>query len=334
VLLRALVGLETGGGMEFFGEPELDVADLMRVDADGRGVVSCVELAAVQEHPELWSTALMWLVAELFETLPEAGDLDKPKLVFFLDEAHLLFADASEAFLDSVTQTVRLIRSKGVGIVFVTQNPTDVPSAVLGQLGNRVQHALRAFTPKDQRAVKAAAETFRTNPGLDVATAITELKTGEALVSVLSADGSPTPVERTLIAPPRSRAGPITLVERGTLQSLSPVGGKYDREVDRESAHELLLARAQQAQDQAAAEQERKAEEKARREEEKARSAAEREAAREERIRNREERQRERDTGMMGDLGRQLGRSVKRQVVNRVAGGLVRGLLGGLFRGR
>jgi DNA helicase HerA-like ATPase len=221
-----------------------------------------------------------------------------------------------------------------VGVYFVSQNPLDIPEEVAAQLGNRVQHALRAFTPKDQRAVRSAAETFRTNPGLDVATAITELKTGEALVSVLSRDGSPTPVERTLIAPPRSRAGPITPVERGTLQSLSAVGSKYDREVDRESAHEMLRARAEQAQAAASAEQERKAEEKALREEEKARAAADREAAREERTRNREERQRERDTGMMGDLSRQLGRSVKRQVVNRVAGGLVRGILGGLFRGR
>jgi hypothetical protein len=331
---RQILAFEAQGADRFFGEPALEIADFLKTDDNGRGIVNILAADKLMQSPKLYATFLLWLLSELFEELPEAGDPAKPKLVFFFDEAHLLFDDAPAALKEKIEQVVRLIRSKGVGVYFVSQNPLDIPEEVAAQLGNRVQHALRAFTPKDQRAVKAAAETFRTNPGLDVATAITELKTGEALVSVLSADGSPTPVERTLIAPPRSRAGPITLVERGTLQSLSPVGGKYDREVDRESAHELLLARAQQAQDQAAAEQERKAEEKARREEEKARSAAEREAAREERIRNREERQRERDTGMMGDLGRQLGRSVKRQVVNRVAGGLVRGLLGGLFRGR
>jgi DNA helicase HerA-like ATPase len=198
---------------------------------------------------------------------------------------------------------------------------------VAGQLGNRVQHALRAFTPKDQRAVRAAADTFRVNPGLDVASAITELKTGEALVSTLGRDGAPSPVERTLIAPPRSRAGPITPAERAMLQSLSRVGGKYDEIVDRESAHERLRAKAEESRAAAEAEKQRKAEEKAR-------IAADKEAAREERTRNREERQRERDGGITADIGRQLGRSVQRQVVNKVAGSLVRGLLGGLFRGR
>jgi hypothetical protein len=215
---------------------------------------------------------------------------------------------------------VRLIRSKGVGVFFVTQNPLDIPEAVAGQLGNRVQHALRAFTPKDKRAVDAAAETFRTNPELDVAAAITELKTGEALVSVLDRDGAPTPVQRTLIAPPRSRAGPVTQTEREVLQSTSLLASKYADTVDRESAHEMLRERAEHAAAAAASE-------KARRDEEKAAIQRDRQASR-------DERERRRDGGLAGDLTRQLGRSVQRQVVNRVAGQIVRGLLGGLFRGR
>jgi DNA helicase HerA-like ATPase len=237
VLLRSLVSLETGGGNELFGEPQLDVADLLRVADDGRGVISCLELAAVQDKPKLFSTALMWLPAELFETLPEAGDLPAPKFVFFFDEAHLLFDDATEAFLDAVAQTVRLIRSKGVGVFFVTQTPKDVPGDVLGQLGNRVQHALRAFTPKDQKAVKAAAETFRANPKLKVADVIGELAVGEALVSTLDDSGSPTPVERALIVPPESRIGPATSAERETVIKGSALYGHYEKATDRESAY-------------------------------------------------------------------------------------------------
>jgi DNA helicase HerA-like ATPase len=324
---RQLLAFEAEGAANFFGEPALEIADFLRTDDEGRGIINILAADKLMQSPKLYATFLLWLLSELFEELPEVGDPDKPKLVFFFDEAHLLFEDAPAALREKIEQVVRLIRSKGVGIYFVTQNPLDIPEDVAGQLGNRVQHALRAFTPKDQRAVKAAAETFRVNPGLDVASAITELKTGEALVSVLDAKGAPTPVERTLIAPPRSRAGPITAGERATLQSLSPFGGKYDDSVDRESAHELLRERAEQARAAVEAEKQRKADEKAR-------IAEDKEAAREERVRAREERQREREGGFTGDIGRQLGRSVQRQVVNRVAGSLVRGLLGGLFRGR
>ncbi len=206
-------------------------------------------LAADQlmRSPKLYATFLLWLLAELFESLPEVGDPEKPKLVFFFDEAHLLFDDAPDALQDKIEQVVRLIRSKGVGVFFVTQNPIDIPEKVAGQLGNRVQHALRAFTPRDQRAIKAASETFRINPKLDVEAAITELKVGEALVSTLDEDGAPTVVERTLIKPPRSRLGPVTPKERAIIQSISPVEGKYDTRADRESAEEVLAAKAADA---------------------------------------------------------------------------------------
>jgi DNA helicase HerA-like ATPase len=207
---RQLLAFEAEGAANFFGEPALEIADFLRTDEQGRGIVNILAADRLMQSPKLYATFLLWLLSELFEELPEVGDPDKPRLVFFFDEAHLLFEDAPAALQEKIEQVVRLIRSKGVGIYFVTQNPLDIPDDVAGQLGNRVQHALRAFTPKDQRAVRAAAETFRVNPGLDVASAITELKTGEALVSVLDAKGAPTPVERTLIAPPRSRAGPIT----------------------------------------------------------------------------------------------------------------------------
>ncbi|OZA91405.1 MAG: ATP-binding protein, partial [Erythrobacter sp. 34-65-8] len=201
----------------------------------------------LMRSPKLYATFLLWLLAELFESLPEVGDPEKPRLVFFFDEAHLLFDDAPKALQDKIEQVVRLIRSKGVGVYFVTQNPIDIPEEVAGQLGNRVQHALRAFTPKDQRAIRAAAETFRINPDLDVEEAITELKVGEALVSTLLDDGAPSIVQRTLIKPPRSRLGPVTPKERAIIQSVSPLDGKYDQEVDRESAQEVLLAKAADA---------------------------------------------------------------------------------------
>ncbi|MDB5667460.1 MAG: hypothetical protein JWL74_410 [Alphaproteobacteria bacterium] len=317
---RQLLAFEAQGADRFFGEPALDIADFLGVDEEGRGIVNILAADKLMQSPKLYATFLLWLLSELFEELPEVGDLDRPKLVFFFDEAHLLFDDVPAALLDKVEQVVRLIRSKGVGVFFVTQNPLDIPEAVAGQLGNRVQHALRAFTPKDKRAVDAAAETFRTNPELDVAAAITELKTGEALVSVLDRDGAPTPVQRTLIAPPRSRAGPVTQTEREVLQSTSLLASKYADTVDRESAHEMLRERAEHAAAAAASE-------KARRDEEKAAIQRDRQASR-------DERERRRDGGLAGDLTRQLGRSVQRQVVNRVAGQIVRGLLGGLFRGR
>jgi len=247
VLLRALVGLEDGGGTEFFGEPQLDIADLMRTASDGRGVISVLELPAVQDKPRLFSTVLMWLLAELFEQLPEAGDLDKPKLVFFFDEAHLLFADATDAFLESVTQTVRLIRSKGVGVFFVTQVPDDVPGDVLGQLGNRVQHALRAFTPDDAKALKAAASTYPTSEFYDVDELLTSMGIGEAAVTILSDEGVPTPVVHTRMRAPASRIGPADDVE-GAAKS-SALFAKYGERTEAESAREKLEARLDQAEE-------------------------------------------------------------------------------------
>jgi DNA helicase HerA-like ATPase len=241
---RGLVALEQEGGAQFFGEPALELADLMRTDLTGRGLISVLAADKLYQRPRLYSTFLLFLLAELFEELPEAGDLEKPKLVFFFDEAHLLFKDAPKALVEKVEQVVRLIRSKGVGVYFVTQNPLDLPDAVLGQLGNRVQHALRAFTPRDQKAVRAAAETFRANPKLNVEEAITQLGVGEALVSTLGEGGVPGVVERTMIRPPRSRMGAITPAERQTVMSRSPVAGRYDKTVDRESAYERLTQRA------------------------------------------------------------------------------------------
>jgi uncharacterized protein len=245
VLLRVLVGLEDGGGTEFFGEPQLDVADLMRTAPDGRGVISVLELPAVQDKPRLFSTALMWLLAELFEQLPEAGDLDRPKLVFFFDEAHLLFADATDAFLESVTQTVRLIRSKGVGVFFVTQVPDDIPAAVLGQLGNRVQHALRAFTPDDAKALKAAASTYPKSDLYDVEELLTSMGIGEAAVTTLSDKGVPTPVVHTRLRAPASRIGPAPDVDSAAKGS--PLYAKYGTRVEAESAREKLAARMEKA---------------------------------------------------------------------------------------
>jgi DNA helicase HerA-like ATPase len=244
---RQLLTLDSQGGAQFFGEPALEIGDFIRTDEKGRGIVNILAADKLMQSPKLYATFLLWLLAELFEVLPEVGDPEKPKLVFFFDEAHLLFDNAPKALEEKVEQVVRLIRSKGVGVYFCTQNPIDVPEEVAGQLGNRVQHALRAFTPRDQRAIKAAAETFRINPDLDVEKAITELKVGEALVSMLLEDGSPGIVQRTLIKPPRSRLGPVTDQERAVIQSVSPVQGKYDTRVDRESAEEVLARKAADA---------------------------------------------------------------------------------------
>ncbi|MCB4824694.1 helicase HerA-like domain-containing protein [Roseicella aerolata] len=241
---RRLLVLEQAGGEQFFGEPALALQDLMLVTPDGRGAVNVLAADRLIHSPRLYATFLLWLLSELFEELPEVGDLEKPKLVFFFDEAHLLFRDAPRALVEKVEQVVRLIRSKGVGIYFVTQNPLDLPGTVLGQLGNRVQHALRAFTPAEQRAVRAAAETFRPNPRLKVEEAITHLAVGEALVSTLQADGTPSMVERARIVPPRGRIGPLAPEERAELMRKSPVAGHYDQAVDRESAYELLVGRA------------------------------------------------------------------------------------------
>jgi DNA helicase HerA-like ATPase len=250
---RQLLTLDSQGGALFFGEPALEIADFIRTDEQGRGIVNILAADKLMQSPKLYATFLLWLLAELFEVLPEVGDPEKPKLVFFFDEAHLLFDNAPKALEEKVEQVVRLIRSKGVGVYFCTQNPIDIPEQVAGQLGNRVQHALRAYTPRDQRAIHAAAETFRINPDLDVERVITELKVGEALVSTLQEDGAPGVVQRTLIKPPRSRIGPVTEQERGVIQSVSPLTGKYDTKVDRESAEEVL---AQKAADAAATAQE------------------------------------------------------------------------------
>ena len=237
---RALLRLEQEGGEEFFGEPALDLNDLMRQDMSGRGIISLLTADQLILKPRLYSSFLLWLLSELFENLPEMGDLDKPKLVFIFDEAHLLFEDCPPALQQRVEQVVRLIRSKGVGVYFCSQNPDDVPDDILGQLGNRIQHALRAFTPRDQKAVKTAAETFVQNPKLDVAKVISELAVGEALVSTLMEKGIPSQVERAYICPPRCRMGAITDEERATVRGRSPLGAKYDTTVDRESAYELL----------------------------------------------------------------------------------------------
>jgi DNA helicase HerA-like ATPase len=240
---RQLLVLENQGGAKFFGEPALALKDFMRTDRDGRGMVNILVADKLMQSPQLYATFLLWMLSELFEELPEAGDPPKPKLVFFFDEAHLLFNDAPKALMDKIEQVVRLIRSKGVGVYFVTQNPIDVPDKVLAQLGNRVQHALRAFTPRDQKAVAAAAQTFRPNPKLDTAQVIMELGKGEALVSFLEGNGTPAMVERVMIRPPTARIGPITPDERKAIMDNSPVKGKYDTTIDSESAYEVLQKR-------------------------------------------------------------------------------------------
>lgn len=237
---RGLLTLEQQGAEHFFGEPMLDIKDWMRTDSNGKGVINILSAEKLYQMPKLYAASLLWMLSELYEQLPEAGDLEKPKLVFFFDEAHLLFSDAPQVLLDKIEQVIRLIRSKGVGVYFVSQNPSDIPDAVLGQLGNRVQHALRAFTPKDQKAVKTAAQTMRANPAFNTEQAIQELGTGEALISFLDAKGSPSIVERAMVIAPCSRMGPVTDDERNGLINNSPLYGKYEDEIDRESAFEML----------------------------------------------------------------------------------------------
>ena len=355
---RALLQLRTQGAEHFFGEPALDVHDLIGLDDRGRGLVNVLAADKLMAAPKLYATFLLWLLSEIYEELLEVGDVDKPKLVFFFDEAHLLFEDAPDALLTKVEQVVRLIRSKGVGVYFVTQNPLDIPDKVAGQLGNRVQHALRAFTPRDQAAVRAAAETFRANPGVDVATAITELKVGEALVSLLQPDGAPSPVQRVLIAPPRSRVGPVTSDERRVLIGADAVGDKYDHAIDRVSAEETLRAKAHEASAAAAeadaADARAKADaadakEAARRAKEQARADA---AAQRDSMRRVSYRQDDSILGKMAtsaarsassSIGRQVANQIGREVfgtrsrgsaAGNIGAALVRGVLGGLFRGR
>ncbi len=363
---RQLLQLRSQGGEHFFGEPALSIQDFIKTDDNGHGVVNILAADKLMASPRLYATFLLWLLSELFESLPEVGDPDKPKLVFFFDEAHLLFEEAPKALLDKVEQVVRLIRSKGVGVYFVTQNPIDIPEDVAGQLGNRVQHALRAFTPREQKAIKAAAETFRANPDLNVETAITELKVGEALVSVLMADGAPSPVQRTLIKPPRGRVGPVTPEERKILIETDLVGAKYDTRVDRESAEELLSAKATEASAAAAeakahdeaekaALAQAKDDARAAKEAERQRLAEQREADRQARREEAARRKAEREAAnnpwnravksatqsASSAAGRAVAGEVSKAIFGKksgvgasVVGGIVRGILGGLFKGR
>jgi DNA helicase HerA-like ATPase len=271
---RRLLVLDEQGAENFFGEPALELSDIRRVDFSGRGVVNVLAADQLIHKPRLYATFLLWLLSELFEELPEVGDPDKPGLVFFFDEAHLLFNHAPRALLEKVEQVVRLIRSKGVGVFFVTQNPLDVPDTVLGQLGNRVQHAMRAYTPKEQKAIRAAAQTFRSNPNLDVEKTFTQMGVGEALVSTLQTRGVPGVVDHTLIRPPTSRIGPISEQERADVRSRSPVGNRYDEALDRESAAEMLQERAEKAAEQAAKLEQAELAEKTRKAEEKKKPAA------------------------------------------------------------
>jgi len=243
---RNVLMLEEQGGAQFFGEPALDLFDFIRNDFSGNGVINILDATRLIHQPRLYGIFLLWLISELFEQLPEVGDMEKPKMVFFFDEAHLLFDRAPPVLVEKIEQVVRLIRSKGVGIYFISQSPADIPDSVLGQLGNRIQHALRAFTPKDQKAVRVAAQTFRANPAFSTETAITQLGVGEALISILDDKGSPTVVERALVAPPESRIGPLDAAERQEVLSRSPYQGRYDQPLDRESAAELLSAKARQ----------------------------------------------------------------------------------------
>ena len=320
---RELLVLENQGGARFFGEPALELSDILRTDVDGRGRINILASDRLMSSPRLYATTLLWLLSELFEELPEVGDPDKPRLVFFFDEAHLLFDDAPKALVDKVEQVARLIRSKGVGVYFVTQNPDDIPEDVLGQLGNRVQHALRAFTARDQKQLRRAAETYRSNPRFDTETAIREVGVGEAVTSMLDEKGAPGIVERTLIRPPSSQLGPIAPAERAGVVAASPIAGKYETLRDRESAHEILSARAAAA----AAEAEE----------------AEREKAEEE-LRVREYSRAERYTGTRTtasprrsdpeSLGGALSKAVIKELSGTTGRRLVRGILGGLFRGR
>jgi DNA helicase HerA-like ATPase len=265
---RKLLVLEQQGAENFFAEPALNLDDFMRTTREGKGYINLLLADELMAAPNLYTTFLLWLLSELFEELPEVGDLDKPKLVFFFDEAHLLFKNAPKAFIEKVEQVVRLIRSKGVGVYFITQNPTDIPDTILSQLGNRIQHALRAFTPRDQKAVKASAETFRQNPSFDVKEVITQLGVGEALVSTLDPDGIPRIVQQTKIRPPESRMGPITDAEHAEVRKQSPIGNYYDEEIDRESAFEQIKARRKIKEDEAAKAEEALEKEKAEKEKE------------------------------------------------------------------
>jgi DNA helicase HerA-like ATPase len=320
---RRLVVLEEQGAENFFGEPALDIRDFMRTARDSRAYINILAADKLMNSPQLYATFLLWLLSELFEELPEVGDPEKPRLVFFFDEAHLLFADAPPGLLQKIDQVVKLVRSKGVGVFFITQNPLDIPESVLAQLGNRIQHALRAYTPREQKAVRTAADTFRPNPRFDTGRAITELGKGEALVSVLDLKGVPTMVERTLIRPPCGRLGPVTPDERREIMAASPVAGQYDETVDRESAYELLARRAARS------------DERPRRASPEAEEVASRRSPGTTTSRRAQTPARARETAterfvknVAGSVGRQVGTIVVRQVGNAI----VRGILGGILR--
>ena len=311
-ILRRLLVLEESGGEQFFGEPALRIEHLMQSDFSGRGVISLLDASDLHASPRIYATFLLWLLSELMEELPERGDADLPKLVFFFDEAHLLFSTAPRALVEKITQVVRLIRSKGVGIFFITQYPNDIPDQVIGQLGNRIQHALRAFTPKDKKAVKAAAETFRANPAFDTYEIIGQLGVGEALISTLDKKGVPSMVERTLMSPPRSRFGPIDQAKRSELLGRSPLKGTYDEALDRESAYELLAKREQELEEKRKAELQAEEERKRREKEEKA--AAKRSGS---------GRRRQ-------SVGEALAKSVARSIGSSLGRSIIRGILGSI----
>jgi uncharacterized protein len=319
---RELIGLEEQNADKFFREPAIDIFDFMQTDTNGMGMINILAADKLMMAPRTYSTLLLYLLSELFERLPEVGDMDKPKLVFFFDEAHLLFNDAPKVLTERIEQVVRLIRSKGVGIYFITQNPIDVPDTILGQLGNKIQHALRAFTPRDQKAVKTAAETFRPNPALNVESVITELGVGEALVSFLDDKGIPSMVEKAKILPPQAQIGPITPQERSSIVRSSVIAGVYEKDIDRESAFEILQARLNTQHQQEQQEQELETREK--------------EETERIKIEAREERERAKTSGsdMFGDLTKVVGRTVTSQVGGQIGRALVRGLLGGLFGGK
>jgi DNA helicase HerA-like ATPase len=315
---RALLVLENQGAKGFLGEPALELKDLIATGPDGMGRVNVLMADRLMQSPRLYAMFLLWLLSELFEQLPEVGDPDKPVLVFFFDEAHLLFTDAPKPLVEKVAQVVRLIRSKGVGVYFCTQNPDDVPGEVLAQLGNRIQHALRAFTPRDAKALRQAAETFRPNPAFDTETAIREVGTGEAVVSLLEAKGVPAMVSRTLIRPPQSRMGAVTAAERAETVAASPLGAKYETPLDRESAHEILGRRAEEAAGEAAMA------------EEMLKQAAERDAE----LKRARRYERTPSRRAEPSLGSEITRTVIKQLGTRHGQQLVRGILGGLFKGR
>ena len=323
---RRLMVLENQGGTHFFGEPALELADLMRCDEDGRGIVNIMSADRLMNSPRLYATFLLWLLSELFETLPEVGNPPKPKLVFFFDEAHLLFNDAPKALVDKVEQVARLIRSKGVGVYFITQNPGDVPDTILGQLGNRVQHALRAFTGRDQQELRRAAMTYRSNPAFDTETAIREVGTGEAVTSLLEDKGIPGIVERTLIRPPSSKLGPITDAQRDMVIRTSALYGKYETPLDRDSAYEALKRIAEEAAREA---EEAAAAEAQAKEEEREFRAARRYQPNTPAPRSSTSRARQPET-----LGEALGAAVMKELKGTTGKRIVRGLMGGLFRGR